>query len=60
MLPARRREQILKFLHSKQSATFGELSKSCKVSAVTVRQDLNHLAREGLFVRTHGVEIMLA
>ena len=60
MLPARHHEQILKVLHSKQSATVGELCRLCKVSAVAVRQDLNHLAREGLLVRTRGVEIMLA
>ncbi len=54
MLPARRKDQILKFLQNKHSATVGELSKLCKVSAVTIRQDLNELASQGLLVRTRG------
>ena len=49
-----RREKILGVLQTKHSATVGELSKACKVSTVTIRQDLNRMAQDGLLTRTRG------
>lgn len=54
MLSATRRDQILAIVQKKQSATVGELSGLLQVSQVTVRQDLNRLASDGLLVRTRG------
>jgi DeoR/GlpR family transcriptional regulator of sugar metabolism len=54
MLPALRRENILRLLQNKQSATVEELSELYQVSEVTVRQDLNRLAEEGRLVRMRG------
>ncbi len=54
MLPAARKEKIMALLQIKHNATVAELSRLCKVSEVTVRQDLNALASQGLLVRTRG------
>lgn len=54
MLPITRRDQILNIVKEKQSATVSELSELLDVSEVTVRQDLNRMASEGLIMRTHG------
>jgi DeoR/GlpR family transcriptional regulator of sugar metabolism len=54
MLSATRRDKILNIVKKKQSATVTELSRLLNVSEVTVRQDLNRMAADGLIVRTHG------
>lgn len=54
VLSALRRDAILEFLRNRNSATVAELSELCNVSEVTIRQDLNQLATEGLVVRTRG------
>lgn len=54
ILGAVRKDKILSYLRDRSSATVGELSDLCEVSEVTIRQDLNQLAGEGLLVRTRG------
>ena len=54
ILGAVRKDRILGFLRDHSSATVTELSELCEVSEVTIRQDLNHLAVEGMLVRTRG------
>lgn len=49
-----RKDKILSFLRDNSSATVTELSELCDVSEVTIRQDLNTLAGEGMLVRTRG------
>ncbi|MDI7246911.1 MAG: DeoR/GlpR family DNA-binding transcription regulator [Bacillota bacterium] len=54
MLPEERRQQILRVVMSKKSATVDALAMMLGISANTVRRDLNALARQNLLVRTHG------
>ncbi|MBE2239327.1 MAG: DeoR/GlpR transcriptional regulator [Caldilineaceae bacterium] len=54
ILGAVRKDKILGFLRDHSSATVAELSDLCEVSEVTIRQDLNQLAVEGMLVRTRG------
>lgn len=54
VLSALRRDAILEFLRTRNSATVSELSELCSVSEVTIRQDLNQMAVEGLIARTRG------
>ncbi|MGE5410738.1 MAG: DeoR/GlpR family DNA-binding transcription regulator [Clostridiales bacterium] len=49
-----RHEKILEILSSKESATVEELSLDLNVSVVTIRSDLNNLAKRGKIIRTHG------
>ncbi len=49
-----RKDKILLFLQTNQTATVKELSDLCDVSEVTIRQDLDRLEEEGLLVRTRG------
>ena len=58
MLSVTRREKILSTLQTKHSATVHELSKACKVSVVTIRQDLKRMAHDGLLTRTRGGAIL--
>ncbi len=50
----KRQQQILETLSRQKTATVGELSNQLGVSAVTIRTDLNQLAKQGRVVRTHG------
>lgn len=52
ILASMRKDKILTFLRDNSSATVAELSDLCDVSEVTIRQDLNALAVEGMLVRT--------
>ena len=54
MLPNLRREKILEFLKEDGSAKVVDLAKIFKVTEVTIRQDLDKLAKEGLVVKEHG------
>ena len=54
ILASMRKDKILTFLRDNSSATVAELSDLCDVSEVTIRQDLNALAVEGMLVRTRG------
>jgi DeoR/GlpR family transcriptional regulator of sugar metabolism len=49
-----RHEQILEILSTRRLSTVDELSKLLNVSAVTIRTDLNQLAKKGKLVRMHG------
>ncbi len=50
----KRHEQILEILSTHQLSSVGELSDILDVSEVTIRSDLNQLAKEGKLVRVHG------
>ena len=49
-----RHEQILKLLEKKGILSVGELAHCFALSVVTIRKDLDDLAREGLLQRTFG------
>ncbi len=49
-----RKKEILQILAEEGSVSVAEISKSLKVSAVTVRNDLSTLADQGYVVRTRG------
>jgi DeoR family transcriptional regulator of aga operon len=49
-----RRRETLKILEGQSRLTIEELVERFRVSAVTIRSDLEHLASAGLLVRTHG------
>lgn len=51
---SQRRGLILQELESKKEVSVYDLSKKHKVSAVTIRHDLNKLALQGLLTRTSG------
>ncbi len=54
MLTNERHRQIVETLASKYSASVAELSKLFDVSPVTIRYDLNQLAKHGHVIRMHG------
>ena len=54
MLATERRMQILEYLKEKGSAEVSELSATFGVSEVTIRRDLDELARRNLIIRVHG------
>lgn len=58
ILGAVRKDKIVSFLREHSSATVAELSDLCEVSEVTIRQDLNQLAVEGMLVRTRGGAVL--
>lgn len=49
-----RRQQIIESLLQRGSVEVAELVERHRVSAVTIRTDLNHLESRGLVTRTHG------
>lgn len=49
-----RRRRIVELLQTRQRLTVDELTREFQVSGVTVRHDLDALARAGKIVRTHG------
>ncbi len=54
LLCEERRRETLKVLAQQKRVTVDGLAERFQVSAVTVRSDLEHLASEGLLVRSHG------
>lgn len=54
LLIEERRREITRILHSDGRVAVDELVRRLRVSAVTVRADLEHLARLGLVVRSYG------
>ncbi len=54
MYPEERRQRILQLLREHGRVMVADLSKQFGVSEVTVRGDLQALAREGRLIRTHG------
>ena len=49
-----RRVKILEILNSEGQVTVNELSKKFSVSEVTIRNDLAHLEKKGLLIKTRG------
>lgn len=49
-----REAQILERITAQRECSVGELASACKVSEMTIRRDLDELARQGRIVRTHG------
>lgn len=54
LLPAARRNRILADVRSRGMSSIRELSDRYRVSEMTIRRDLEHLASRGLVSRTHG------
>ena len=54
MLANQRREKILELIREDGQAKVMDLSKIFKVTEVTIRQDLEHLEKDGFIVREHG------
>jgi DeoR/GlpR family transcriptional regulator of sugar metabolism len=54
-----RQAQIYKIVNEYRRITVQELSKYFKISAVTIRNDLNALEQTGKIIRTHGGAIAL-
>lgn len=54
MISAERRASLLKTIQSDGFVTVAEVSTALGVTAATIRRDLDHLAKEGLVVRSHG------
>lgn len=49
-----RREQIISLLNSEKTISVNKLSKIFNVSAVTIRNDLRHLEKQGCILRSYG------
>lgn len=54
MLAVERQSKILDLLRQKHSARVGELAAELEVSEVTIRRDLDALARENRIAKVHG------
>ncbi len=54
MLPAKRHENILKYVNKYKTGSVDDLSNLLHVSKITVRRDLDELSAKGLLLRTHG------
>lgn len=54
MLAAERQQVILDMLKEHGSVAIGDICRTCNVSSVTARSDLDTLEREGQLKRTHG------
>lgn len=54
MLPAERREKIIRYVQASGKIVVAELAKRLSVSPITIRRDLQLLDGQGLLIRTHG------
>lgn len=54
LIPAQRREMVLEFLLQRGGASIQELADTLRISASTVRRDLERLEEDGNIRRTHG------
>src|SRR4051812_14004166 len=54
MLPAQRRQRILREVQVLGTTSIAALSQKYRVSEMTIRRDLQSLEEEGLIKRTHG------
>ncbi len=59
-LPGRRRALLTAFVNEQGQATVTELAEAFKVSADTVRRDLDWLAQRGAVARTYGGAVTVA
>jgi len=55
-----RATQILELVNERARVEVAELAERCGVSRVTIRKDLDALARQGLIRREHGVAVAIA
>lgn len=53
-IPASRQHDILTLIRQEGSVTVSLLAEQFSVSELTIRRDLDHLAKKGLVERTHG------
>jgi DeoR family fructose operon transcriptional repressor len=60
MLSYDRQQMIAQIVSQKRSATIEELSEMFPVSSVTIRRDLDRLARDGKVTRVHGGAVVPA
>ncbi len=60
MYPEERRQRILQLLKEQGRVMVADLSRQFGVSEVTVRGDLQALARDGKLIRTHGGAVPLS
>ena len=60
LYPEERRQAILQLLHEQGRVMVADLSQRFGVSEVTVRGDLQSLARQGKLIRTHGGAVPVA
>src|SRR5713101_3530599 len=58
LLSEERRREILELLEEQGRVTVDSLAETCRVSAVTIRADLEELGAKGLLVRSHGGAIL--
>src|SRR5438094_657217 len=58
LLSEERRREILELLEERGRVTVDGLADSFRVSAVTIRSDLDELGAKGLLVRSHGGAIL--
>ncbi len=54
LYPEVRRQEVFKLVNQDGQVTVLELSRRFSVSEVTIRNDLQNLAEQGLIIRTHG------
>jgi len=54
MFQIERQEKILQYINEKQTVRTQELSDLFDMSLVTIRSDINDLARRGLIIKSHG------
>lgn len=54
MFQIERMEKILEYINAHKKAKIDELSRVFNASKVTIRNDINELAQEGLVIKTHG------
>lgn len=59
VIPADRQRQILTIINAEGVVQVQDLSERFQVSTLTIRRDLEHLARQGLVERTHGGATLL-
>jgi DeoR family fructose operon transcriptional repressor len=58
MFAMQRSEKIMEILYKKEQVQVNELVKILNVSDVTIRKDLNKLAKQGAVIKTHGGAIL--
>ena len=54
MFQIERQEKILQYINERQTVRTQELSELFEISPVTIRSDINDLARRGLIIKSHG------
>ena len=54
MIPEERRNKIIDFIKSNQTATIPEISKNFNISEITVRRDFNILSKKGVIKKVYG------